>query len=270
MSDFQLSTNQRGFRSLVAAVFFLLPLAATAAIELTDEEKQYLAQHPVLTMCVDPDWRPFEYLDDNNNYTGVIAEYMKIIEENIGTRFEVVHTDSWAQSKEFAEQRKCDFIPGANLTEEREEYLGFTTPYFRIDSGLAFRKSDSTRIKSIDDLRGKQLVVVGGNLYDEAVALDYPDIRLLHVDDPDDGLFMVSEGKADAIIGALYNLEYSIKRDGITNLTTLKNRKYKSIIRIGVRNDAPELYLIMNKAVKSLAAKDHLSIRDQMLKEINN
>ena len=270
MSDFLLSTRQRGFRSLVTTFLLLMPVAATAAIELTDEEIHYLAQHPVLTMCVDPDWRPFEYLDDDNNYTGVIAEYMKIIQENLGVRFEVVPTDSWAQSKEFAEQRKCDFIPGANLTEEREEYLGFTTPYFRIDSGLAFRKSDGTRIKGITDLRGKKLVVVRGNLYDEAVALDYPDIQLVHVDDPDDGILMVSEGKADAIIGALYNLKYSIKKNGITNLDTLKNKRYKSIIRSGVRNDVPELYLIMNKAVKSLAAKDHLRIHYQMLEEINN
>lgn len=259
----QQSANRHRFSTFFAAIFLLIPLAATAAIEFTDEEKQYIEQHPVVNICVDPDWAPYEHLDENNNYTGAIAEYMKVLQANTGLRFEVVHTDTWAQTKEFARQRKCDLVSSMNQTPEREEYLGFTTPYLRVHAALAIRKNDSD-ITGLDSLAGRKLAVVKGIVYNEGIKLDFPEIQLIEVDEPAEGLMMVSQGKADAFAAAYYNIKYLIKAAGITNLETVKLRKYRSIIRVGVRNDTPELFLIMNKAVKTLSGDDRLRIRDQM------
>ena len=45
---------------------------------LTKEEKAYL-KSKTITYCIDPNWKPFEYLDENNHHTGLTRDYLDII-----------------------------------------------------------------------------------------------------------------------------------------------------------------------------------------------
>ncbi|MCD8478617.1 MAG: hypothetical protein LRY68_12720 [Sulfurospirillum sp.] len=38
-------------------------------IELLDVEKEYLQHHKSIRVCVDPDWAPFEMMDEHHHYT---------------------------------------------------------------------------------------------------------------------------------------------------------------------------------------------------------
>ncbi len=59
-------------------------------IELSSEEKNYLINKKQLTMCVDPDWEPYETIDENGNHVGLVADLLKLVEEKINKKFTLV------------------------------------------------------------------------------------------------------------------------------------------------------------------------------------
>jgi hypothetical protein len=47
---------------------------AQSAVKLTEEEKVYLQQLGPVTICIDPDWKPFVYIDENDSTPGTTNE----------------------------------------------------------------------------------------------------------------------------------------------------------------------------------------------------
>lgn len=78
----------RGFlRTLVLTIAGFQGVAWGQSSDLfTEQELAWIAEHPVLIMGIDPEWRPIEYIGDGV-YKGLSAEYMKRSRECPGWRF---------------------------------------------------------------------------------------------------------------------------------------------------------------------------------------
>ena len=48
-------------------------------IKLTKIEKDYLKNKKVINLCVDPDWMPYEMIE-NGKHVGMTADYIKLLE----------------------------------------------------------------------------------------------------------------------------------------------------------------------------------------------
>lgn len=68
---------------------------------LTQEEKNWLNEHPVIRYASDPNYMPLEALDYNGNYIGIIANHIDYIEKSLGIKFEIVKTKSWNETLEY-------------------------------------------------------------------------------------------------------------------------------------------------------------------------
>ena len=107
-----------------------------AEIKFTKEEKAYLEQTPFISMCIDPNWMPFEK-NDKGKHIGISADYFKIIEKKLNKPIKLISTDSWTQTLEYMEKRKCDIISLAMKTPQREKYMDFTNPYITMPLVIA-------------------------------------------------------------------------------------------------------------------------------------
>jgi hypothetical protein len=73
-----------------ALLILLLPFALIVAaqadpeIMLTEAERAWLKDHPVIRLASDLDWPPFEWADEESQYQGIAADYMGLIEKNWG------------------------------------------------------------------------------------------------------------------------------------------------------------------------------------------
>ncbi len=56
------------------ALLFLLPLTARAMVNLTPAEQSCLDDLGEISMCVDPDWEPHEWMDAQGNFTGILSK----------------------------------------------------------------------------------------------------------------------------------------------------------------------------------------------------
>ena len=71
-------------------IFSLCSLYGTNIITLTESEKEYLANNGPITMCVDPDWEPFEIINQNGEHEGIAADLIQLIAKKIGVKIELI------------------------------------------------------------------------------------------------------------------------------------------------------------------------------------
>lgn len=57
------------------------PVSASGNPGLTDEEKSWLRDHPIIRVVQDPGWPPVEFADSKGNPSGMTDDYLKLIEQ---------------------------------------------------------------------------------------------------------------------------------------------------------------------------------------------
>ncbi len=82
---------------------------SSGELALTAEERRYLLDKQQLKMCVDPDWMPFEKIE-NNQHIGMSADFMNLFAKKIGITISLQASDSWMNSLAMGKQRQCDFF----------------------------------------------------------------------------------------------------------------------------------------------------------------
>ena len=128
---------------------------------LTDEELEYLKNKKVIRICINPNWRPIEFMADNEPQ-GISIDTLKIIQEKLKIEYEFVGTTSWVESQRFLKEKKCDILPSASKTKEREKYANFTKSYLNYDLAI-ITKNDKQLVKNIDSILDKTMCRKAGS-----------------------------------------------------------------------------------------------------------
>ena len=215
----------------------------------TATEKNYLNTNEI-TMCIDPDWMPFEKLE-NGKHIGISADFFKLIEQNIGTTIRVIPTSSWLQSIEFVKAKECDMLSLLMETPERKKYLNFTKPYLSIPMVLA-TKPEVSFISDIQMLEGVSVGITKGYAFGEILRSKYPKLNIIDVENLEDGLQQVSDGKLFGYIGTLASVGYQFQTNFMGELKIAGKFGDTWELGIGVRHKNPILLGIMQKAVESI------------------
>jgi len=235
---------------------------ANNKIYLTSAEKEWLQNHTV-RMGTNPHRAPFEFIDDQGEYLGMVSDYMKILEQRLGLKLSRVAGPTWSEvlAKAEASRKEIDMVPCLVPTEERKQKLLFSSPYLNFPWVLISRKQNNL-IGNIRDLYGKTVAVVRDYAIREYLQRDHPQIKLSLVDSVEDALKAVSIGAVDAYAGNLSAASYLIEKNNLSNLTVAASTPYgNDYFAIGVRSDWPELVSILNKGIQSLTQKEHDEIR---------
>lgn len=214
------------------------------------EENKYLQNKKEITMCIDPDWMPFEKFE-NSDFIGISSEYFKIFEQSIGIPIKTIKTNSWPQSIEFAKKRKCDILSLASENPSRNKYLNFTTPYLAESIVLA-TKPNVSFINNLDSLASEKIGIVKGYAFKDALLEKYPKTNIIDVKNIQDGLQKVIDGELFGLIDTLPTIAYMLQTQFIGELKISGKFIDKWELGIGVRNDDLILLNIFNKAINNL------------------
>jgi len=230
----------------------------------TSAEKSWLAAHPVIRVGVDRDFAPYEWIDAKGNYVGLSADYIALVEQRLGVRFEIIQNKSWAEILEMAQRNELDMISNANKTPERERYLIFTEAYLNTPA-IIISDNNNGFIDTLDRLAGKQVTLEKGYFMQELLKHDHPEIKQVPVANVQDALHMVSSGKADAYIGDAASANYAIKREGMLNLGFSGDTNYKSHHRMAVTKANPELATLLTKALADIPEAEKETIQNRWM-----
>lgn len=158
-----------------------------------------------LTVCTDAPYPPMEFEDpETGEMTGFDIELMRAVGEELGLEVAVINSgfDPITSGQVF-EAGQCDIAAASiTITEDRQESVAFSDPYFTADQSLLV-KADAG-ITTLDDVAGERLGVQAGTTGEMYARDNAPDdTEIVSFDDPGD-LFVALE--ADDIVGVLQDI----------------------------------------------------------------
>jgi polar amino acid transport system substrate-binding protein len=111
-----------------------------------------------LTVCSDMPYKPFEFEEDGET-KGFDYDVVSAMGDQLGVEVEFVTTPFDSIIPALA-AGNCDMIASAmTITEEREEQVNFTEPYFDADQSLLVLTENEEAYATLEDLAGKTIGV---------------------------------------------------------------------------------------------------------------
>ncbi|WP_072680001.1 ABC transporter substrate-binding protein [Arcobacter sp. LA11] len=217
----------------------------------TKRQRDYIKNKKEVTMCIDPDWMPYEKIH-NNKYIGMTSDYIPLLSKQIGLNIRLVLTKSWSESIEFAKKRRCDIFSLAMPTASRLKYMNFTIPYISFPLVIS-TSMDKLFIPNPESIITKEKIgIVKGYAIGEILKNKYPNHKIVDVPNVDAGMQMVLEGKIFGFLDALPTVAYTLQHKYISELKIAGKFDRKLELGIGVRNDDPILFELFEKAIQSI------------------
>lgn len=173
------------------------------------------------------DKAPFGYVDENGKYQGYDVYFAERIAKDLGVDVEYVSTDP-ASRVEYAATGKVDIIlANFTVTEERAQQVDFALPYMKVKLGIV--SPDSALITDVEQLKGKQLIVVKGTTAETYFEKNYPEITLQKYDEYADAYNALLDRRGDAfstdntevLAWAIKNPGFTVGIDALGNADTI-------------------------------------------------
>lgn len=243
----------------VLLFFIAAARGADATIELTEAERAWIRENPVVAFGYDPGWGPFSYRDEKGDFVGIDADFLKIIGRRLGLTFKPVHLGSWPEAYEAAKAGSVAFLVSTAETEDRARDFIFTRPYNSFPMALVARH-DSPALISLEQVRGRRIASVEGYVDVAMAAREHPEIRRVPVKSMQEAFLAVAAGRADVVATNIANANYNIKALGLSNLKIAGVVPYLFDLRYAVRKDQPVLRDLLDKGVASLGPKDRQDV----------
>ncbi len=247
---------------LLAMVVSGTAVAASETLLLTDEERLWLQQHPIIEVAINSSWPPMDYLDENGTAKGIGVETIQVLNRMLDGRLRVV-PGAWSDIYNAVKEQRMAALMDITPKEERKPYFNFTHPYIEVPHNIFTRKGHPKREK-LADLVEDRVGLERGFYLVKLLREKYPAVTVMEFENTSDALDAVSKGEVDAYIGNRAVATYIINNELIANLVAQgKVKESSSINAIGVRKDWPLLRSILDKALAAIPESEKQRIHAQ-------
>jgi len=221
-------------------------------IIITAAERDYLKAKKALTVCarINP-----------GNSTMLPIELMA---ERLQTDVRLVQTKSYEQTIELIKDGKCDIVPIAVPSPNREKYLDFTTPWLSIPYTIAVREG-TPYFDDITAVLDRSFCAIKDYSVVEYLRKTYPGIHLEEVADATEGLRRVQKGSVFAMVDLIPMTIATIQSEGLTDIKIATKLEKRAEVATGTRKDEPLLHSLFQKAVDSLTPTERQTALNYMI-----
>ncbi len=150
-----------------------------------------------------------------------------------------------------AEAGSCDLLPMLTKTKKRQEYLSFTSPWLSTPIVVATRQ-DQIYISNINQLGSHKFGVVEGLATEEVLRAAYPELKLINVENVQEGLRKVRDGALFGLIDTIPAISRILQVDGMTKVKISGDVGLNIDYAVGVKKDDKQLLAIVNKSLSTI------------------
>ncbi|MGM0623655.1 MAG: transporter substrate-binding domain-containing protein, partial [Campylobacterota bacterium] len=244
--------------------FISLPLFA-ASVELTPRQKEFVAQNPTVKIALMPDFSPFSYISQDK-VVGFEHDLLTLLEQKTGLLFEK-EFGIWNKNFQRFKSKNVDIITSISHKKEREPYVKFTTPYYKIPI-MIFIRDDFGKYEGLQSLTGKKVGVLKDVFYFKELQ-ELQNIELVVYETYEQITQALVFGKIDALIQNLPNINYLIKKNLYSNLVLADELQLPGItkedLRFGINPDKPQLHAIIQRGLDSITKQQMQALIDKWI-----
>ena len=166
-------------------VFFLgfqflhsIKLIGQTAIDLSVTEKEWIENNDTVYFGYDPDWKPYEFINEHGNHDGIVEPIIDIIRSRSGINLHPLPNQGWLSSVASLKSEKLQVLPIIAVTEDRLQFMDFTSSYVSF-SFVIINSEEGEFIGDINDLNNLKIALPRGYVITELIERDYPNFTII-------------------------------------------------------------------------------------------
>lgn len=239
----------------------------SSEIDFTKEELTYLENKKTINMCVDPNWMPFEKIDKDGKYIGILSEYPKLFSKRLNLEFSLEYTKDFIQSKKKLTSGVCDIIVAEVSTKNIGKYYLSTKPYF-ISPRAFVTHNDTPWVRDFSYLIKDSNKIGVVKSYPTEIILKnlYKDIEIVSFKNQKEALKAVSSKDIIAFVNVMPSIAYGMQVNIFSNIKIAGYLDSNVELSVLINKDLPLLVPILNKTIESITEKEKLDIFDKWIK----
>ncbi len=239
----------------VALRAFLLSSCLAALLARPGAAQAQPLDHPAdapsrVVVGADTDYPPYEFVDRNGQPAGYNVDLTRAIAEVMGMSVEF-RFGRWSEIRAGLMSGKIDVLQGISYSGERAKDLDFAPPHAIVHHAI-FARRDTPAVSSLDELRGKKVIVFGGGILDETLTERGMGDGLVRTAAPADALRLLASGQDDYVALALLPGIYITRELQLTNVVPVARRVLAERYGYAVKKGNSELLARFNEGLAIL------------------
>ncbi len=161
---------------------------------------------------------PYEFLDTKGRPQGYNVDLIRAVAEVMGLEIEI-RLGPWSEVRSALEKGEIDAVEGMFYSEERRKLVDFSVPHMIVHNAI-FIRADYTAIQSIEDLKGKEIIIQRGDImHDYALERGFAE-NLILVGSAEEALRLLASGKHHCALMLERQGLFLARKFKLTNITT--------------------------------------------------
>tara|TARA_R110002096_G_C14661614_1_gene728084 strand:+ start:1859 stop:4246 length:2388 start_codon:yes stop_codon:yes gene_type:complete len=233
---------------------------------LTEEEKAWVDDHPVLRSTNEMEWAPLDFVRDGKAL-GFSVDYLNLVAKKVGLEIEYINGFAWSDLLRMLKNREIDIAQSIIMTPDRMEYLDFSEPYLDLPM-VYFGREGADRINGLADLEGKKIGIVTGSVPATVYEDHFSYLNLVKFESTIQALKALSAGSIDVHPDILPVSRYMIRTTMLPGIEVIGDKFYpetenSDFIRLASRNDWPILSTILQKGMAAVTEEEFVALTDK-------
>lgn len=236
-------------------------------LAITDSERAWLAQHPMILHGVADQARehePFEYYDDHGRYSGLTSDYIQILAEQLAVQFIEVKKQSLPAIGAALDSGEIDIASYLPLVDSRRTDREYSEPIIRMPIVLLGRV-EAPLITSLSSIDTEIIAVEKFSYADRILQIDYPSINIVYVDSTQDGLRALEKAEVDVFIHNAFSAEFFQRKMGLNPFKIVNTTPYTFDIHFAVNKNLAPLIPILHKVMAGLSEREKRLLFDKWI-----
>jgi len=232
----------------------LVILSATFSLHsMAGDTLQRVVDFKVLKVGMSGNQPPLTMKNREGGLMGFDVDLAKALADAMKVQLEIVPMP-FGDLMQALEDDKIDMVmSGLAITPERTELVSFIGPYMMSGKSILTKNSGLAKISGASEANRKDLKLLALNNSTSAsfVRAVAPEAELVEITSYDEGVAMIVDGKADAMVADMPVCVLSVARFPEAGLTTLQEPLTVEPIGIAVSKDDPQFYNLVDNYLRA-------------------
>ncbi|XEI34547.1 transporter substrate-binding domain-containing protein [Aeromonas veronii] len=220
-------------------------------LHFSDTEQAWLSgRGRTVRLVVNPELMPYSGVNDLGEAKGWSADVLRRVTQETGLKYKLVPAASKAEAVEKLRRGEADMMAGLPESPAlTDEFIFSRTISINRFALISSRKLVADHITQLK----RQRILVPESLYDPSLLGQLGDQEWVRTDGLEQGLAAIKQGKADAMLSELYQLQYP-QRTNLLEGLDIEELEDRFGLGFAIKKDQTELAGVMDRNLMALTS----------------